>query len=120
MKRMCIVVLACSLAPAAVLADAARFTGVWEGAPVEAGRMRHAALVCRPRGNAGLAGTFYMDGAVFGDLEDGRAHGDSLTFHSGPFLFAGTATGDSLQLTLAVPHGQTHLLALARASADTL
>jgi len=121
MNRFTVLVVAiASLVPAVAAADAGRFTGVWEGTSVEAARTRHGALVCRPRGDVGVAGTFYVDGSAFGDMEDGRASGGTLTFHSGPLRFTGVAAGDSLELILAVPHGQTHTFRLARVSADTL
>jgi len=102
-----------------VRAQTKRFSGLWEGIFHRDKGDQPVALVLRPRGAASFAGMVYLDGEEFGLIEDGRLHGDSLTFRATNYPFLGTIRGPTLSLTLMVPHGSTHSFSLTRTAADT-
>jgi cyanophycinase len=104
---------------AASAAQAAPIAGLWEGTYHGPRGDQALALIARPRGEAGLAGTFYLAGAELGPLERGAVRGDSLWFHVADYDLSGQVSGDALALSLIVPHGAAHALTLARTSADT-
>ena len=104
---------------ATTAAQASPITGLWEGTYHGPRGDQALAMVARPRGDTGFAGTFYLDGAELGPIERGAVRGDSLSFHVADYDFQGQISGDQLGLDLMVPHGAAHALALTRTSADT-
>src|SRR2546428_2838035 len=95
-------------------AQTKRVSGLWEGGFHRDRGDQPIALVLCPRGTSSFAGMVYLDGEEFGPIEDGRLHGDSLTFRAANYPFLGTIRGPALSLTLMVPHGSAHSFSLTR------
>ncbi len=113
--------IACaSVLPALAHAQSEKFTGVWEGIEHQEGRQKPAALVLHPRGTTSVAGIFYFNGDSFGDIEDARLFGDSLTFHEGSLHFYARLVGlNQLSLRLIVRPGRIHDIVFTHTSSDT-
>ena len=102
------------------LAEAERFTGVWEGVEHAEATEKPVGFVLGPRGAHGLGGEFYFRREDFGGLEDARITGDSLTFHVGSLEFYALLTSaDRLAVRAIAGPGKIHDFVVTRVSADT-
>jgi hypothetical protein len=95
--------LLCLAMCAATAAQASPITGLWEGTYDGPRGDQALAMVARPRGDTGFAGTFYLEGAELGPIERGAVRGDSLSFHVADYDFLGQAPGDKLALARSCP-----------------
>jgi cyanophycinase len=115
-----VLVLGCSLGLASpARAQSERFRGLWEGMFHGGRGDQPMALVVRPRGATGFAGTWYQEGMELGPVESARVSGDSLSCSLMSFDIVGVRSGEHLSVDFTVRNGKTHHFEMTRTSADT-
>src|SRR5580765_7370636 len=107
------------LLASAVHAQSGPFAGWWQGVLPMARGDRPVVIVLKPRGISVVTGMMYLDGEAFGQVEDGRVRGDSLTWRVFGYTFTALRAGDRISADAHVVHGAVHHLDLARAPHDT-
>ena len=119
-NALIVLVLGGSLAlPSPGWAQSERFRGLWEGLFHGGRGDQPMALVVRPRGPAGFAGTWYQEGMELGPVEAARVSGDSLICSVMSFDIVAVAAGERMSVDFVVRNGKAHHFEMTRTSPDT-
>src|SRR5437879_4403292 len=113
LKQIWAVLLVMFLPLVLFAASAQDFQGTWEGKLTREGRQRTLTFVFQADGTS-LSGKVLQDGDEFGDIQDVKLSGSTVSFRVERVDFSGVLDSDRLEITVKTPNGNSYKVRCVR------